>query len=88
MKKELSVCGSTTGKVTDKIKECGLKIGKGATQNVSIIEDCDIFYECEIIHKNKVNKETLDEEIGRKYYPKSDHHVIYFGRIIKSYVKQ
>ncbi|MFH1369090.1 MAG: flavin reductase family protein [Elusimicrobiota bacterium] len=88
LKKELAYCGSYSGRDKDKIKECGFKLVPGQSEGVSVIEGCDIYYECEIIHKNKVLKETLDPEITKEYYPKSDQHTIYTGRILKVYERQ
>ena len=86
MQKELAYCGSHSGKDKDKFKECNLKLLPGQTKGISVIDGCDIYYECELIHKNKVMKETLDPRISKKYYTNSDQHSIYFGKILKAYI--
>lgn len=87
MKKELEYCGTHSGKDTDKIKKCGLRVSPGMIEGVSILEDCDLFYECETVHKNLVSGEALNPAIMNRYYPKKDFHTVYFGKILQSYKK-
>jgi flavin reductase (DIM6/NTAB) family NADH-FMN oxidoreductase RutF len=85
LKKALSVCGTKSGRDTDKIKESQLSVAKGKLDNTSIITDCSLFYECTIVHKNDVNPKSLGEGIKKDYYNNDDFHSIYFGEIIHSY---
>ena len=82
---ELEFCGSHSGRNVDKVKECGLHVLPGREPGVKILADCDLFYECEIVQKTKVLKETLDARIIGKYYPAGDFHGIFFGRILSCY---
>jgi len=52
---------------------------------VKILAGCDLFYECEIVQKTKVLRETLDARIIGQYYPAGDFHGIFFGRILGCY---
>ncbi len=87
LKKELEYCGTHSGRDGDKIARCKLKASPGLTNGVSILEDCDLFYECEIVHKTGVIKENLDPGIIGKCYPKGDFHTVYSGRILHAYRK-
>jgi len=49
-----------------------------------LLENCDIFYECEIRHTTNVIKENLAAEIIQKYYPQDDFHAIYSGKILRA----
>lgn len=83
--KELAFCGSHSGRDLDKIAKAGFKLVPGKTRGVSVIENCGIFYECEIIHKTKIIGETLPPDIKKKYYPSGDFHAVYSGKILCSY---
>ncbi|MFC1522678.1 flavin reductase family protein [Elusimicrobiota bacterium] len=85
LKKELALCGTKSGRDTDKITTCNLKVGRGKVKGISILKDCDLAYECEIVHKTKVLKQTLAEDLRKRYYPKGNFHIIYFGRILHAY---
>ncbi len=87
LKKELGYCGSHSGRDSDKEAECKFQIEKGQIKGVSVIEQCDLFYECEIIHKNEVQKDHLDPLLNEKFYLRDDYHTIYFGKILKAYRK-
>ncbi|MBI4676943.1 MAG: flavin reductase family protein [Elusimicrobia bacterium] len=85
LQKRLAFCGSRSGRETDKIEACGLRLLPGLTRGVWVIDGCDLYYECEIVHKTLVVKENLDRKIVRQYYPGDDFHTIYAGRVLESY---
>ncbi len=84
MKKELEFCGTHSGRDCDKLSACGLKTTAGSIKEISLLENCDIFYECEIRHTTNVIKENLAAEIIQKYYPQGDFHAIYSGKILRA----
>ena len=86
-KKELSFCGTKSGRDYDKIKETGL----------TPLYDCKTiaFDEAETIifcKKLAVSEFTpdmfLDTSIDEKNYPEKDYHKIFIGEIIKVIVKE
>ena len=85
LESELAFCGSRSGRDCDKVKECGFKVGPGVARGVSVLEDCDLFYECEIVHRTKVVPETLAVDIAGSCYPQGDFHTMCSGRIVHSY---
>ncbi len=85
LEKELEYCGTHSGRDGDKIANCGLTAVPGSIKGVSILEDCDLFYECEIVHKTGVIRENLDPKITGTFYPKGDFHTVYSGRILHAY---
>ena len=87
LEKELAFCGSKSGRNMDKFKEFGLTPANGQTPGTSIVEECDIFYECEIVHATNVLEETLEHSIKGAYYPNGDFHAIYFGKVSAAYRK-
>ena len=52
-----------------------------------IIDNCGLHIECKIVFKQAMDKENLCEEIKNSSYPKDDYHVMYFGEILKVYIK-
>ena len=49
LRKELAFCGSRSGRDVDKVKACGLKVLPGRLPQVSVLADCGLFYECEVV---------------------------------------
>ena len=85
-KKELSFCGSKSGRDYDKIKETGL----------SPMYDCDtIAFEeaetvtfCKKLAVSEFNPDMfLKDDIDKNNYPDKDYHKIFIGEIIKVLTK-
>ncbi|TDT60964.1 flavin reductase family protein [Fonticella tunisiensis] len=87
LKKELGICGTKSGRDIDKFKECGLSLKEGENVNSPVIEDCDLHIECKIVYKQPMDESALEQSIKDKCYSKGDYHVLYFGEIVKAYVK-
>lgn len=88
LKKELITCGTKSGRDMDKIKECGLILKDGIKVNSPIIDNCDLHLECKIIYKQPMDEKQLAPHIKERCYPKDDYHVLYYGEIIKAYIKE
>ncbi|HBL16128.1 MAG TPA: flavin reductase [Elusimicrobia bacterium] len=87
MEKALAYCGSHSGRDCDKLARCKLKAAPGLLPEVSVLEGCDLFYECETVHKNDVLRERLASSVRQQYYPAEDFHTLYFGKILYSYAR-
>lgn len=86
LKKELSFCGTKSGRDYDKIKECGLKIAPARTIKTPILSDCQLHFECKVIYKQAMEPGMVPEDVKKKYYRSNDYHVIYYGEIQDSYL--
>ncbi len=84
-KKEVLLCGTMSGRDTDKIEKCAFTLAKSATVSVPHIRECPIHYECRTIHKNNVINAQLNREIVAGSYKAGDYHTIYFGQILGVY---
>jgi len=84
-KKQLSFCGTRSGKTVDKIKECGFILENGKDISTPFITQTIIYYECKIVEKNKLDPGTLDPLIIKRYYPLKDFHTVYYGEILGVY---
>ena len=88
MKKELSFCGTKSGRDYDKFKECNLEIIPGRKVKTPVITSCDLHYECEIKYKQAMNPDNLAREINNNNYPGKDYHTLYFGEIVDCYLEE
>ena len=88
LKKELGYCGTKSGKDVDKFKECGLSVVKGKAVETPIVGECDLFYECKIVYKQTMEPSLLHQSIDEKCYSNHDYHVLYYGEIVSSYIKE
>ncbi len=80
MPKELSFCGSKSGKDFDKFKECRLGTIRAQKVNGLILEVPGYHYQCRIIHKAPMDPKFLAKEL-EPLYPAKDYHTLYFGEI-------
>jgi len=83
LKKALSVCGTKSGRYTDKFAECGLTPLPGQTVNVPVIEECLLHYECKVVYKQDMIPQNLDKQMDHIWYP--DYHTFFFGEILACY---
>jgi flavin reductase (DIM6/NTAB) family NADH-FMN oxidoreductase RutF len=85
MQKELTFCGTKSGRDYDKFKECKLQVA--ASQNVvtPIIKAPGLHYECRIIYKSAMDPAYLNKEYNETIYPAKDYHTLYFGEIVDCY---
>lgn len=85
LKKELSICGSRSGRDIDKIKECNLPIAPGKMPSNWILTNCQLFYEAQIVQKNDIRPHSFAPEIAKQYYSNGDYHTAYYGEIKHCY---
>lgn len=88
LKKELGICGTKSGRDIDKFKECNLTLKEGEVVNSPVIDECDLHLECKIVYKQPMDENALCDEIKEKAYANGDYHVLYYGEIVKAYIKE
>lgn len=88
LKKELAYCGRYSGRDVDKFKECNLTTVEGQKISAPIIGECDLHYECKVVYQQAMEPATLSKDIKDKFYTNNDFHVLYFGEIVDSYMKE
>ena len=81
----LSICGSVSGRDTDKIAKCGFSLEASEHVRVPHITECPVHYECRVIHKSNVINADLEEEIVERTYASGDYHRVYYGQILGVY---
>ncbi len=88
MKKELRYCGSMSGRDVDKFRECGLTAMKGKVVNTPVIGECNLHYECKIVYRQAMEPGMIHADIKKTAYGNNDFHVLYYGEIAASYVRE
>ena len=78
-------CGKVSGRKHDKFAECKLSLLKGKKVRVPVIKECKIHYECRVVHKLEVVPGLVPANVKKIFYPRGDHHTIYFGKIVAVY---
>ena len=82
MEEACSLCGTRSGRDTDKFAACGLTVERAAAVDAPAVAECPIVYECRVVHSNDVLSPRLAEEIRAGAYPGGDFHRIYWGEIL------
>lgn len=95
-RKILSICGTKSGHITDKISELSLSLESPNRISVPAIKDLPLTLECKVVYKQKQNKNEITEENRSKFYPQDvessfhganrDFHTAYYGEIVSAYI--
>lgn len=82
LKKELTICGTKSGKIVNKIEECNLETSYIDNFATPIIKGCDVNILCKTLYKNPLNENCTDSSILEVYGKEKDFHTLFFGEII------
>jgi len=87
----LGVCGSKSGRDTDKIKELGLTLEEPEVISVPGIKELPITLECRVVYKQDQDLNALDEDKRLRYYKPGTHddgdfHTAYYGEVLAAYI--
>jgi flavin reductase (DIM6/NTAB) family NADH-FMN oxidoreductase RutF len=85
LKKQISFCGTRSGRKTNKFDECDITPAQSQLVNVPIIKECELHFECKVVAKHQLIKELMDSTIRNRHYPEDDYHMIFYGEILKCY---
>ena len=84
LKKALNICGSKSGRDSDKFKECGFSPVKSKKVGTPALNIPGYHFECRMIHKAPTDPKFLAKDL-ENIYPAKDYHTLYFGEILASY---
>ncbi len=89
-------CGSKTGAKIDKIAALGLTLVPGDKIETPGIKELPLTLECKIIYKQLQDKDSIPEEIKKRFYPENvpsnhprsnnDYHSMFYGEIVGAYM--
>jgi len=87
----LGVCGTKSGRDTDKIAELGLTLEEGKTVSVPAIRELPLTLECKVIYKQEQEPSAILAEYDARYYARGtrnegDYHTAYYGQITAAYI--
>ena len=85
-KKILGYCGTKSGRDTDKIADLGLHTVPSDVVSVPGIAELPLTLECKVLYKEEQDLSRIPEDIIAQYYPKGDHHHVYYGQIVNAYL--
>lgn len=79
---ELGLCGSKSGRDTDKVKECGFTV-KTAACGAPYFEEAQLVLVCRKRFVQDMDPAAIPEDVKEKFYPEEDYHTLYIGEIIE-----
>lgn len=86
-RKALNICGSKSGRDTDKVAEAGLTPVELSPEAVGF-DEARLVIECKKLYFQDLEPENfLDPDIN-KNYPNKDYHRMYIGEIVNCYVNE
>lgn len=94
--KILGVCGTKSGRESDKIQELGLTLEPAQVITVPGIKELPLTLECKVIYKQEQDKIAIPEALRERFYPQNvdssfhgsnkDYHIAYYGEIVSAYL--
>jgi len=88
MSKALGICGSQSGRDTDKIAVANLTTVPGQKISTPVIGDCGLHYECKVVYQQAMSAENLATDLQKKWYPDGNYSTLFFGEILATYVDE
>ena len=85
-RKALSLCGSKSGRDTDKVKECGFTV-KTAACGAPYFEEAELVLVCRKRFAQDMDPANIPQDIKEKWYPNQDYHTMYIGEIVEALKK-
>lgn len=79
---QIALCAKTSGKYFDKIKETGLTLIKNNASQIETITEAQTTFECKILNKVILDKESLSPELFDNFYTNEDFHQLITAEIL------
>lgn len=84
MRREITFCGTHSGRDVDKFAACALKTSPSRTVFSPVIRVPGLHFECRIVYKSAMDAKALTPEYAA-LYADGDYHTLYFGEIQSVY---
>ena len=87
----IALCGSKSGRDTDKIAQLGLTLEEGETVDVPGIRQLPLTLECKVLYQQDQMLEAIEEGCRNRYYApgtanENDNHTAYYGLVTNTYL--
>lgn len=81
-RKELTICGTKSGRDMDKVKECGFTV-KTAACGAPYFEEAELVIVCRKRYVQDFDPAAIPADVKEKQYPNQDYHTMYIGEIVE-----
>ena len=81
----LQLCGSKSGRDTDKIRACGFTVW-AAECGAPYFEEAELVLVCRKRFVQPMDPDNMPQEIKDRWYPQKDYHTMYIGEIVEALV--
>lgn len=86
-RKILGICGSKSGRDTDKIKAAELTLVEPEIISVPGIKELPLTLECRVLYRQEQESSQFNDEITRQFYTvETGDHICYYGEIVSAYI--
>ena len=83
----LGLCGTKSGRDTDKLAEAGLTPVAPEVISVPGLKEWPLTLECRVIYREEQTAARLPEALRRRFYSvEAEDHIAYFGEIVAAYL--
>ena len=83
--KALGICGSKSGRDTDKFAESKLTLVDAEEVRSPAIKEFPLTLECRVVFQEVQQIKKISSAF-KKFYSKDDPHIAYYGEILKAYI--
>lgn len=88
LKRELTVCGTLSGRDTNKIETAGLTAEYLPEIPVPVIEACELHFVCKMAYKQAMDPSLIQADYVKNKYKTHDYHTLYFGEVVGTYMRE
>lgn len=81
-RRQLTLCGTKSGREADKVKECGFTV-KTADCGAPYFEEADLVLVCRKRFAQDMDPANIPEDVKEKWYSNRDYHTLYIGEIVE-----
>lgn len=83
--KAIDLCGHNSGRDVNKEELTGIKFISGKVVESPVIDGCNMYYECKVILKQKVDVNSVNPELNLD--EEENGYTMYFGEIVAQYLR-
>lgn len=85
MLQALKVCGTKSGRDTDKYAEGGIRPVPCKSIATSAIEGAALTIECKVVGEMEMDADTVTADLDERWYGEGNYHIMYYGKIVNIY---
>ena len=86
-RKALDLCGTRSGRDTDKWRETGLTQLPGETVGVPRVAEAELALECRVLASFDLDPARFLDPAIEKLYPRADYHRVFLGEVLAAWAE-